>query len=62
MGGSIPARVSTRRVPPNLFGAPFGVAGLSEVWRAAVPVLGTSRAIPNAVCIVSSKLRSSATT
>lgn len=45
------SKTASRRVPPNLFSAPFGVAGLSEVWRAATPVLGTSAAIPNAVCI-----------
>jgi len=37
------------RVPPNLFGIAFGVAGLAQAWRAAVPVLGTPQAIPEAL-------------
>jgi tellurite resistance protein len=34
-----------RRVPPNLLGIPFGLAGLAEAWRAAAPVLGTPAAV-----------------
>ncbi len=53
MSGS---KTTWRRVPPSLFGVPFGVAGLSEVWRAAAPVLGISLVISNAVCIASALL------
>lgn len=31
---------SARRLPPNLLAIPFGLAGLANVWRAAVPALG----------------------
>jgi tellurite resistance protein len=37
-----------RRVPPNLFGIVLGIAGLALAWDAAVPVLGTPQAVPDA--------------
>lgn len=37
------------RVPPNLFGIPFGLAGLAEAWSAASPTLGTSVAVADAI-------------
>jgi tellurite resistance protein len=36
-----------RRVPPNFFAIPFGIAGLGEAWEAARPVLGLPRAVPD---------------
>jgi tellurite resistance protein len=36
-----------RRVPPNFFAMPLGVAGLGEAWEAAQPVLGLPRAVPD---------------
>jgi tellurite resistance protein len=40
------------RVPPNLFGIPFGLAGLAEAWDAASATLGTPAAVPDAIDIV----------
>src|ERR1700691_3126874 len=40
------------RVPPNLFGIVLGIAGLAQAWRAAVPLLGTPQAIPDALSIL----------
>jgi tellurite resistance protein len=40
------------RVPPNLFAIALGVAGLAEVWHAAVPLLGTPQAIPDALSVL----------
>jgi tellurite resistance protein len=40
------------RVPPNLFGIALGIAGLAQAWRAAVPLLGTTQAIPDALNIL----------
>jgi tellurite resistance protein len=40
------------RVPPNLFGIALGIAGLAQAWRAAVPLLGTTQAIPDALSIL----------
>ena len=40
------------RVPPNLFGIPFGTAGLAAAWHAAVPAIGTPQAIPDVINIV----------
>jgi hypothetical protein len=31
------------RIPLNFFGISFGLAGLSEAWNAARPLLGTPR-------------------
>lgn len=36
-----------RRVPPNFFAIPFGIAGLGEAWAAARPVLGLPPAVPD---------------
>lgn len=41
-----------RRFPPNLFGIPFGLAGLAEAWHAAEPALPTSSVIPDAISVV----------
>jgi tellurite resistance protein len=38
-----------RRVPPNFFAIPFGIAGLGEAWAAARPVLGLPRAVPDVI-------------
>ncbi len=59
--GSITARhgrtASTRgrshRITPNLFGIAFGFAGLAEAWRAAEPILGTPRAVPDTIDLAS---------
>ncbi len=40
------------RVPPNLFAVALGVAGLAEAWHAAVPLLGTPQAVPDALSIL----------
>ena len=42
-------RLPGPRVPPNLFAIALGVAGLAEAWHAAVPLLGTPQAIPDAL-------------
>jgi len=44
------------RVPPNLFGIVLGIAGLAQAWRAAVPLLGTPQAIPDALSILDAAL------
>jgi tellurite resistance protein len=41
-----------RRIPPNLFGVAFGLAGLAQVWLAANRVVGAPRAVANALFIV----------
>jgi tellurite resistance protein len=40
------------RIPPNLFGIPFGIAGLAEAWQATTPLLKTPQAVPDALDIV----------
>jgi tellurite resistance protein len=42
-----------RRIPPDLFSIAFGLAGLGNAWQAAGPVLGTPRAVPDAIYILS---------
>ena len=49
-------RFRSPRVPPNFFAIAFGVAGLAGTWHAAVPVLGTSRAVPAALDILAAAL------
>jgi tellurite resistance protein len=44
------------RVPPNLFAIVLGIAGLAQAWRAAVPLLGTPQAIPDALGILDAAL------
>jgi tellurite resistance protein len=44
------------RVPPNLFAIALGVAGLAEAWRAAVPLLGTPQAVPDALSVLGAVL------
>ncbi len=34
------AKRARRRIPPNFFSIPLGLAGLANAWHAAVPVLG----------------------
>ena len=43
-------------VPPSLFGIVLGIAGLTQAWRAAVPLLGTPQAIPDALSIMDAAL------
>jgi tellurite resistance protein len=38
-----------RRVPPNLFAVPFGLAGLADAWSAARPVLPAPSAVAAAI-------------
>lgn len=40
------------RVPPNLFAIALGMAGLAVAWGAAVPVLGTPQAVPDALNVL----------
>jgi tellurite resistance protein len=40
------------RIPPNLFGIAFGLAGLAEAWHAAGPLLGVPRAVPAVIDVV----------
>jgi tellurite resistance protein len=44
------------RVPPNLFAIALGIAGLTEAWRAAGPLLGTPQAVPDALSILDAAL------
>jgi tellurite resistance protein len=44
------------RVPPNLFAIVLGIAGLAQAWYAAVPLLGTPQAIPDALSILDAAL------
>jgi tellurite resistance protein len=44
------------RVPPNLFAIVLGIAGLAQAWHAAVPLLGTPPAVPNALSILDAAL------
>jgi tellurite resistance protein len=44
------------RVPPNLFAIALGIAGLTEAWQAAVPLLGTPQAVPDALSILDAAL------
>jgi hypothetical protein len=44
------------RVPPNLFAIALGIAGLAEAWHAAVPLLGTPQAVPDALSILGAPL------
>lgn len=41
-----------RRVRPNLFAIPFGLAGLAGTWHAAQLTLGTPSAVPGALSVV----------
>jgi tellurite resistance protein len=49
-------RFPGRRVPPNLFAIALGIAGLTLAWDAAVPVLGTPQAVPDALSILDAVL------
>jgi len=41
-----------RRIPPNLFSIPFGLAGLGQAWHAAHTVLGTPSAVQDAIYLL----------
>ncbi len=49
-------RFAGPRVPPNLFAIALGIAGLSQAWHAAGPVLGTPQAVPDALSILDAAL------
>ncbi len=49
-------RFAGPRVPPNLFAIVLGIAGLSQVWHVAVPVLGTPQAVPDALNVLDAAL------
>ena len=49
---TVPPGRPGRRVPPNLFGIAFGLAGLAEAWHAAGPPLGVPGAVPLAIDVV----------
>ena len=49
-------RLAGPRVPPNLFAIVLGIAGLSQAWHAAGPVLGTPQAVPDALSILDAAL------
>jgi tellurite resistance protein len=44
------------RVPPNLFAIALGIAGLTEAWHAAGPLLGTPQAVPDTLSILDAAL------
>jgi hypothetical protein len=44
------------RVVPNLFGIPFGIAGLADVWAVAQPVLATPPAVAHALYLLSASV------
>jgi tellurite resistance protein TehA-like permease len=44
------------RVPPNLFAIALGIAGLAQAWDAAMPLLGTPQAVPDALSILDAAL------
>ena len=44
------------RVPPSLFAIVLGIAGLAQACAAAVPLLGTPQAIPDALSILDAVL------
>lgn len=56
VAADIATRTQRRRILPNLFGIPFGIAGLSDAWSAAAATLGTSTAVPNALDILSAAI------
>jgi tellurite resistance protein TehA-like permease len=43
---------AARRIPPNLFAAPFGIAGLATAWLAASRVLGLPRVVADVIELV----------
>ena len=49
-------RFAGPRVPPNLFAIVLGIAGLSQAWHAAGPVLGTPQAVPDALSVLDAAL------
>jgi tellurite resistance protein len=44
------------RVPPNMFAIALGIAGLAQAWHAAVPVVGTPQAVPDALNVLGAAL------
>jgi tellurite resistance protein len=49
-------RVKGPRVPPNLFAIALGITGLAQAWHAAMPVLGTPQAVPDALNVLGAAL------
>jgi tellurite resistance protein len=49
-------RVAGPRVPPDLFAIALGVAGLAQAWHAAVQVIGTPQAVPDALNVLGAAL------
>jgi tellurite resistance protein len=49
-------RFAGPRVPPNLFAIALGIAGLSQAWHAAGPVLGTPPEVPDALTVLDAVL------
>ncbi len=47
-----PGLLARRRMTPNMFGIAFGLAGLAEVWQAAVPAAGVLQVVPNVIDLV----------
>jgi hypothetical protein len=44
------------RIPPNLFGIPFGISGVADVWSTAASTLGISTAVPDAIDILAAAI------
>jgi tellurite resistance protein len=44
------------RIPPNLFGIPFGVTGLAAAWRAAAGLPGFPLAVSNGLYVAGALL------
>ena len=57
-GAAKPAQgiVRDRRIPNNVFGISFGIAGLAGTWSAARPILGTSTAVANTLYIMAAAI------
>lgn len=55
-GHAEPGTFLGRRIPPNLFAIPFGIAGLADVWAAARPILHNSAAVYNSLYIAAAAL------
>jgi hypothetical protein len=49
-------RFAGPRAPPNLFAIALGIAGLSQAWHAAVPVLGTPPEVRDALNVLDAAL------
>ena len=51
-----PGTLRDRRIPNNVFGISFGIAGLAGSWSAARPILGTSTAVANTLYILAAAI------